>query len=127
MTETERDPQDLLPLPPAQLHILLALADGDKHGYAVMSEVERMTDGEVSMGPGTLYGAIKRMLNAGLIEESDNRPDPEMDDERRRYYRTSGFGARVLTAELSRLDQLIRAAQAKQVAAGLRPGWEGAP
>ena len=127
MTEAERDPQDLLPLPPAQLHILLALADGDKHGYAVMSEVERMTDGEVSMGPGTLYGAIKRMLNAGLIEESDNRPDPEMDDERRRYYRTSGFGARVLTAELSRLDQLIRAAQAKQVAAGLRPGWEGAP
>ena len=127
MTEAERDPQDLLPLPPAQLHILLALADGDKHGYAVMSEVEQMTDGEVSMGPGTLYGAIKRMLNTGLIEESDNRPDPEMDDERRRYYRTSGFGARVLTAELSRLDQLIRAAQAKQVAAGLRPGWEGAP
>ncbi len=126
MTEAERDPHDLLPLPPAQLHILLALADGDKHGYAVMNEVEQMTDGEVSMGPGTLYGAIKRMLNAGLIEESDNRPDPEMDDERRRYYRTSGFGARVLTAELSRLDQLIRAAQAKQVAAPLRPGWEGA-
>ncbi len=126
MTEAERDPHDLLPLPPAQLHILLALADGEKHGYAVMNEVEQMTDGEVSMGPGTLYGAIKRMLNAGLIEESDNRPDPEMDDERRRYYRTSGFGARVLTAELSRLDQLIRAAQAKQVAAPLRPGWEGA-
>jgi DNA-binding PadR family transcriptional regulator len=126
MTETEKEPQDLLPLPPAQLHILLALADGEKHGYAVMSEVEQMTDGEVSMGPGTLYGAIKRMLNAGLIEESDNRPDPEMDDERRRYYRTSGFGARVLTAELSRLDQLIRAAEAKKVAARLRPGWEGA-
>jgi len=127
VTEAGRDPHDLLPLPPAQLHILLALADGDKHGYAVMNEVEQMTDGEVSMGPGTLYGAIKRMLNAGLIEESDNRPDPEIDDERRRYYRTSGFGARVFTAELSRLDQLIRAAQAKQVAAPLRPGWEGAP
>ncbi|GMQ85046.1 MAG: PadR family transcriptional regulator [Acidimicrobiia bacterium] len=127
MTEAEKDPHDLLPLPPAQLHILLALADGERHGYAVMSEVERMTDGEVSMGPGTLYGAIKRMLNAGLIEESDNRPDPELDDERRRYYRTKGFGARVLTAELSRLDQLIRAAQAKQVATRLRPGWEGAP
>jgi DNA-binding PadR family transcriptional regulator len=126
MTETEKEPQDLLPLPPAQLHILLALADGEKHGYAVMSEVEQMTDGEVSMGPGTLYGAIKRMLNAGLIEESDNRPDPELDDERRRYYRTSGFGARVLTAELSRLDQLIRTAEAKKVAARLRPGWEGA-
>jgi DNA-binding PadR family transcriptional regulator len=126
MTETEKEPQDLLPLPPAQLHILLALADGEKHGYAVMSEVEQMTDGEVSMGPGTLYGAIKRMLNAGLIEESDDRPDPELDDQRRRYYRTTGFGARVLDAELSRLDQLIRAGEAKKVAARLRPGWEGA-
>ena len=126
MTETEKEPQDLLPLPPAQLHILLALVDGEKHGYAVMSEVEQMTDGEVSMGPGTLYGAIKRMLNAGLIEESDDRPDPELDDQRRRYYRTTGFGARVLDAELSRLDQLIRAAEAKKVAARLRPGWEGA-
>ena len=126
MTETEKEPQDLLPLPPAQLHILLALVDGEKHGYAVMSEVEQMTDGEVSMGPGTLYGAIKRMLNAGLIEESDDRPDPELDDQRRRYYRTTGFGARVLDAELSRLVQLIRAAEAKKVAARLRPGWEGA-
>jgi DNA-binding PadR family transcriptional regulator len=126
VTETEQDPTDLLPLPTAQLHILLALADGEKHGYAVMSEVEQMTGGEVSMGPGTLYGAIKRMLNAGLIEESEDRPDPEIDDERRRYYRVTGFGARVLTAELERLDQLIRAARAKQVAARLRPGWEGA-
>jgi DNA-binding PadR family transcriptional regulator len=127
VTEAERDPHDLLPLPPAQLHILLALADGDKHGYAVMSEVERMTDGEVSMGPGTLYGAIKRMLNADLIEESDNRPDPELDDERRRYYRVTGYGARVLTAELARLEQLVRAAEAKKVASRLMPGWEGAP
>ena len=127
MTEAERDPHDLLPLPPAQLHILLALADGDKHGYAVMSEVERMTDGEVSMGPGTLYGAIKRMLNADLIEESDNRPDPELDDECRRYYRVTGHGARVLTAELARLEQLVRAAEAKKVASRLMPGWEGSP
>ena len=127
MTEAERDPHDLLPLPPAQLHILLALADGDKHGYAVMSEVERMTDGEVSMGPGTLYGAIKRMLNADLIEESDNRPDPDIDDERRRYYRVTGYGARVLTAELARLEQLVRAAEAKKVASRLQPGWRGAP
>ena len=126
MTEAERDPNDLLPLPPAQLHILLALADGEKHGYAVMSEVEQMTEGEVSMGPGTLYGAIKRMLNAGLIEESEDRPDPEMDDERRRYYRVTGFGARVLTAELERLERLMRAADAKKVTARLRPGWEGA-
>jgi DNA-binding PadR family transcriptional regulator len=127
VTEAEKEPRDLLPLPPAQLHILLALADGEKHGYAVMSEVERMTDGEVSMGPGTLYGAIKRMLNADLIEESDDRPDPELDDERRRYYRVSGFGARVLTAELARLEQLVRTAEAKKVASRLQPGWEGAP
>ncbi len=127
MTEAEKEPRDLLPLPPAQLHILLALADGEKHGYAVMSEVEQMTDGEVSMGPGTLYGAIKRMLNADLIEESDDRPDPELDDERRRYYRVSGFGARVLTAELARLEQLVRTAEAKNVASRLQPGWEGAP
>jgi DNA-binding PadR family transcriptional regulator len=126
VTEAEKEPRDLLPLPPAQLHILLALADGEKHGYAVMSEVEQMTDGEVSMGPGTLYGAIKRMLNADLIEESDDRPDPELDDERRRYYRVSGFGARVLTAELARLEQLVRAAEAKKVAVRLQPGWEGA-
>jgi len=126
VTEAERDPHDLLPLPPAQLYILLALADGDKHGYAVMSEVERMTDGEVSMGPGTLYGAIKRMLNADLIEESDDRPDPELDDERRRYYRVSGFGARVLPAEPARLEQLVRTAEARKVAVRLQPGWEGA-
>ena len=127
MTKAERNPEDRLPLPPAQLHILLALADGEKHGYAVMSEVEQMTEGEVSMGPGTLYGAIKRMLNADLIEESDNRPDPELDDERRRYYRVTGYGARVLTAELARLEQLVRAAEAKKVASRLQPGWEGAP
>ncbi len=125
MPEATNDPQEPLPLPPAQLHILLALADGEKHGYAVMGEVERMTNGETRMGPGTLYGAIKRMLNAGLIEETDERPDPELDDERRRYYRPTGFGARVLTAETERLEQLVRTAQAKQAAVRLQPGWEG--
>jgi DNA-binding PadR family transcriptional regulator len=95
------DPSALLPLPVAQLHILLALADGEKHGYAIMSEVEVMTDGDVTMGPGTLYGTVKRMLNAGLVEETNERPDPELDDERRRYYRLSGFGARVLDAEVA--------------------------
>jgi DNA-binding PadR family transcriptional regulator len=103
----------------------LALADGEKHGYAVMGEVERMTNGEVTMGPGTLYGAIKRMLNAGLVEETDERPAPELDDERRRYYRLTGLGARVLTAEMERLNQLVRTAQAKQVTTRLQPGWEG--
>ena len=78
---TNRRPSDLLPLPVSQLHILLALATGDKHGYAIMREVETLTEGAVTMGPGTLYGAIKKMLSAGLVEESDERPDPELDDE----------------------------------------------
>ncbi len=113
MAKASTQPEDLLPLPAAQLHVLLALADGEKHGYAVMREVEQMTDGEVTMGPGTLYGSIKRMLSAGLVEETDERPDPEMDDERRRYYRTTGFGARVLTAETERLERLVHTARIK--------------
>jgi DNA-binding PadR family transcriptional regulator len=116
-----REPDDVAPLPAAQLHILVAVADGEKHGYAIMREVERMTDGEVAMGPGTLYGTIKRMLSAGLLEETDERPDPELDDERRRYYRATGFGARVLDAETARLDRLVRTAQAKRRRAPLRP------
>ncbi len=114
MNDAAKAPDQMSPLPAAQLHILLALADGEKHGYAVMREVESMTDGEVTMGPGTLYGTVKKMLNAGLIEETDQRPDPEMDDERRRYYRMSGLGARVLDAETARLERLVKTAQAKQ-------------
>ncbi len=121
MTDDVRNPDEMSPLPAAQLHILLALADGDKHGYAVMREVESMTDGEVTMGPGTLYGAIKKMLSAGLVEETDERPDPEMDDERRRYYRTTGLGVKVLQAETERLDRLVRTARAKEERR-LRPG-----
>lgn len=124
MTDAAEDPNDVLPLPPAHLHILMALVDGEKHGYAVMREVELMTDGEVSMGPGTLYGAIKRMVGAGLVEETDERPDPELDDQRRRYYQATGFGARVLRAETERLARLVEAARAKQVKARLRPGWD---
>ena len=122
---TDQEPSDLLPLPVAQLHILLALADGEKHGYAVMSEVETMTDGTVTMGPGTLYGTVKRMLNAGLVEETDERPDPELDDERRRYYRLSGFGALVLDAEVARMEQLARTAEAKRTVGSRRLGLEG--
>ena len=87
MTTAAQNPQDFLPLTPAVFNILLALADGEKHGYAIMQEVETNTDGQVKMGPGTLYGSIKRMLASGMIEESGERPDPEMDDQRRRYYR----------------------------------------
>jgi DNA-binding PadR family transcriptional regulator len=117
MAETARDPNELLPLPGAQLHILLAVADGEKHGYAIMREVDRMTDGEVTMGPGTLYGTIKRMLATGLLEETVERPDPELDDERRRYYRATGLGVTALDAETERLQRLVRTAQAKRAPA----------
>jgi DNA-binding PadR family transcriptional regulator len=108
MTDTTQSPESFLPLTPAVLNILLALADGEKHGYAIMLEVEANTAGQVKMGPGTLYGSIKRMLKTGLIAESDERPDPEMDDQRRRYYRLTGLGRRVLRAEARRLaDQMV--------------------
>ena len=119
------DPSDLLPLPVAQLHILLALAAGEKHGYAIMSEVEVLTEGSVKMGPGTLYGAIKRMLKTGLVEETYERPDPELDDERRRYYRLTGFGARVLDSEIARMEHLTRAARTRRTVARRRLGPEG--
>ena len=113
---------NLLPLPVAHLHILMALGTGDKHGYAIMQEVEILTEGAVTMGPGTLYGAIKKMLNSGLVEESDERPDPELDDERRRYYRISGLGERVLNAEIGRMEHLARTARARQTIVRQMPG-----
>ena len=108
-------PEDLLPLTPAVFHILLALADGEKHGYAIMREVEALTDGKIRLGPGTLYGSIKRLLAGEMIEESDERPDPELDDERRRYYRLTDFGRRVVTAEAERLLHLVRQAKMKEL------------
>ena len=105
----------VLPLTPTVFHILLALADRERHGYAIMQEVTAMTQNRVRMGPGTLYGSIKRMLKADLIEESDERPDPELDDERRRYYRLTDFGRRVLAAEAQRLSTLVGVAQAKRI------------
>lgn len=103
------------PLTPAVYHILLALADGEKHGYAIMKDVEAQTGGQIKMGPGTLYGSIKRMLAAGLIQEADERPDPGLDDERRRYYRLTGLGRTVVAAESERLAQAVRVAQQKHV------------
>ena len=111
----EREPRGMLPLTPAVLQILLALADEERHGYGIMQEVEARTGGETRLGPGTLYGSIKRMLADGLIEESDDRPDPEMDDERRRYYRITGFGRRVAGAEAERLASLVSTAAAKKL------------
>lgn len=109
------DINELLPLTPAVLHILLALADQERHGYSIMQEVQALTQGQVKMGPGTLYGTIKRMLQMQLIEESEERPDPDLDDQRRRYYRLSDFGRRALTAEVQRLETLVDAARRREV------------
>jgi DNA-binding PadR family transcriptional regulator len=110
-----KNPQDFLPLTPAAFHILLSLTDGEKHGYAIMKEVEGGSDGYMRMGPGTLYGAIKRLLKAGLIAETDNRPDPALDDSRRRYYLLTQYGRRVLTAEVQRFDSLVAVARQKEL------------
>jgi DNA-binding PadR family transcriptional regulator len=115
MPEQSAKPEAFLPLTPAVFNILLALADGDKHGYGIMLEVEAATKGQIQMGPGTLYGSIKRMLAAGLIEESEERRDPELDDQRRRYYRATGLGRRTLDAELERLAAQLSIARRKRL------------
>ena len=96
-------------------HILLALADKERHGYHIMREVDERTGGSVKLGPGTLYGSIKRMIGDGLIEELEDRPAPDVDDERRRYYRLTDFGYRVASAEAQRLEHLVRSARAKKL------------
>ena len=103
------------PLTPAVFHILLALADGDKHGYAIMKDVENQTAGRLKLGPGTLYGTIKRLLTAGLIVEVDERPDPKLDDERRRYYRLTALGRRLALEENQRLTQAVKVARLKRL------------
>ena len=115
MANTLQNPEDLLPLTPAVFNIMLALADGEKHGYGIMLEVETNTKGQVIMGPGTLYGSIKRMLKAGLIEECDERPDPQLDDQRRRYYRLTGMGQTVLRLEAERLASQVQVAMSKNI------------
>ncbi|HWA08165.1 MAG TPA: PadR family transcriptional regulator [Opitutaceae bacterium] len=110
-----QDPEAELPLSPAVFNILLALADGEKHGYAIMQEVEEATEGRTRLGPGTLYGSLDRMLKAGYITESDRRPAADADDERRRYYRLSSFGRRVLQAEVARLAQAVSHARLKKI------------
>lgn len=106
----------LLPLPLASFHILLALADEDRHGYAMLQEVERRTGGELRLSAGTLYRSIQRMLEDGLIVELRERPSPELDDERRRYYRITALGSAVARAEAARLQALLRMARAKGLA-----------
>jgi len=121
MNQSTHDPQSFLPLTQPVFNILLALADGEKHGYGIMQEIDRNTGGRLRLGPGTLYGSIKRMLEDGWIEESDERPDPAHDDERRRYYRLTEFGQRVAAAEASRMEELVRLAHQRR----LLPGIEG--
>jgi DNA-binding PadR family transcriptional regulator len=116
MSTTTRSPEEMLPLSPAVFHILLALAEDERHGYSIMQHVAETTEGRVKMGPGTLYGTIKRLLAAKWIEESDERPDPKLDDERRRYYRLTPFGRRVLGAEVSRYSKMVKAARAFGIA-----------
>ena len=103
------------PLTPAVFHILLALSSGERHGYGIMKQVESDSQGKVTMGPGTLYGSLKRMLDAGLVRESDKRVDPDMDDERRIYYQITGVGAQALAAELERYKRIVTVAQDRKL------------
>jgi DNA-binding PadR family transcriptional regulator len=111
---TEIDPQSLIPLKTQWFHIMLSLAAGEQHGYGIMQDVLNRTTGKVRLWPATLYGSIKRLIEADLIEESDERPRPELDDARRRYYRLTALGRRVLDAECERLEELVRTIRVKQ-------------
>lgn len=111
MTATPPLPDDFLPLTPAVFHVLLALADGERHGYAIMQFVAEATQGRLTLGPGTLYGTLKRLLESGWIEEHDERPDPALDDERRRYYRLTGLGQQIAAAEARRYETLVKTAR----------------
>ncbi len=113
---TDQDPSDHLPLPQAQFHVLVALSDGDRHGYAIMQSVEESSGGIVRMGPATLYGTLKKLVGHGLAEELSGRPAAD-DDKRRRYYRLTGLGERVCSAEADRLAALVRITRTN-----LRPG-----
>ncbi|HET7457947.1 MAG TPA: helix-turn-helix transcriptional regulator [Gemmatimonadaceae bacterium] len=119
-TTDDRTPESWLPLPPATFEILMALADGERHGYAIMREVEDRTEGAMRLGPGTLYGSLKRLLEGGLVEEGGERADPEAGDERRRYYRITKLGLAVARAEARRLEAIVRAARRKKLI-GPRP------
>src|ERR1035441_602525 len=118
-------PQNLLPLTPPVFHILLALADDERHGYGIMQDVARQTNDALQLGPGTLYGCLKRMLAAGTVEESDERPDPALDDERRRYYRMTPLGRRVLRAEAQRLANAVSAARDRRLFDRPKAGVQG--
>ena len=117
MTHSQSDIAALVPLPPATFHILMAVAQDDRHGYGIIQDVVERTGGELKLSAGTLYRSIQRMLEQGLISETDHRPAPEFDDERRRYYRITAFGTAVARAETRRMAQLVRMARTQ----GLMP------
>jgi DNA-binding PadR family transcriptional regulator len=110
--------ETFLPLPPATFHILMAVSAEDRHGYAIIQEVAARTNGHIKLSPGTLYRSIQRMLEQGLLKETSQRPAPELDDERRRYYRITPFGRAVAEAESRRMAQLVRMARARGFAPG---------
>jgi DNA-binding PadR family transcriptional regulator len=118
MKDKQPLPESFLPLPPATFHILMSLADEDRHGYAVIQDVAARTGGEIKLSAGTLYRSIQRMLEQGLIVETRERPAQEFDDERRRYYRITPLGTRVARAEAARLTQLLKMARASGFAPG---------
>jgi DNA-binding PadR family transcriptional regulator len=115
MTKGKRSAEALLPLSPPMFQVVIALADGEKHGYAIIKEVTRRTQGEVKLGAGTLYAIIRKFEGEGMIEECDERPDPALDDERRRYYRLTAFGREVAQAEARRMEDALKMAQAKNL------------
>jgi DNA-binding PadR family transcriptional regulator len=118
-------PEELAPLTPPVFHILMALSDGERHGYGIMQDVAHQTGGALQLGPGTLYGCLKRMLAARLVEESEERPDPALDDERRRYYRITPLGDRAVRAEARRLADAVSAAIGKRLLDQKKPGLAG--
>jgi DNA-binding PadR family transcriptional regulator len=111
MTNTQEEIAALVPLPPATFHILMAVAQDDRHGYGIIQDIAERTGGELKLSAGTLYRSIQRMLEQGLITETDDRPAPEFDDERRRYYRITAFGTAVARAETRRMSRLVRMAR----------------
>ncbi len=118
MRDSDVHPEALLPLPPATFHILMAVAEEDRHGYRIIQDVAARTDGALKLSAGTLYRSIQRMLEQGLLLETQERPDPELDDERRRYYRITSFGRAVAQAETRRLTELLKLARARGFAPG---------
>lgn len=119
---TSQSVDDQLPLTPSVFHILVALSDGERHGYAIMRQVAEDTGGALQLGAGSLYGCLQRMVASGLIEESDQRPDPQLDDERRRYFRVTAFGMRVARAEARRLAAAVSTARARRLLPGKAQG-----